>query len=147
MFGTPADNKPPEELAVIDAIDIANAEKQIAAINAERGGGRTVADLVPTAQAHNALRTKIYKGEMPGMSDQTEVFIDPIGHPTAPVIALNTYLHFAVLYGESPVGLPMPDILTNASREAWRSEELNRTLQQLAWELVTSYAPSGVAAN
>jgi len=54
--------------------------------------------LVPTAQGHNALRTLIYKKEIPGMQDQTEVFRDPIGHPSPPVVALNAYLHFAVLY-------------------------------------------------
>jgi hypothetical protein len=145
MFGTPADNKPPEELEVINAIDIRNAEAQIAMLNEEFGDGRTVAYLVPTAQAHNALRAQIYAGEMPGMSDQTEVFIDPIGHPTAPVIALNAYLHFAVLYRASPVGLPMPDILVNASRPEWRNEALNRKLQELAWDLVTNYPPSGVS--
>jgi hypothetical protein len=145
LFGTPADNKPPEELEVINAIDIRNAEEQIAMINGQFGNGEAVAYLVPTAQAHNALRALIYEGEMPGMSDQTEVFIDPIGHHTAPVIALNAYLHFAVLYEESPVGLPMPEILANASRPEWRSEVLTRKLQELAWDLVTNYPPSGVS--
>jgi hypothetical protein len=103
--------------------------------------------LIPTAQAHNALRTSIYKKEMPGMAAQSEVFIDPIGHPTAPVIALNTYLHFSVLYNRSPVGLPMPSILKNASRPQWNDEKLNRKLQELAWDIVTNYPPSGVTSG
>jgi poly(3-hydroxybutyrate) depolymerase len=146
MFGTPADNKPPEELAKIDAIDIKNAEAQIKRLNEEFGKGKTVVFLVPTAQAHNALRTLIFKKEMPGMKDQTEVFKDPIGHPTAPVVALNAYLHFAVLYKHNPVGLPMPGNLKNAGRPQW-DEKMNRKLQELAWELVTKYAPSGVSAD
>jgi poly(3-hydroxybutyrate) depolymerase len=146
MFGTPADNKPPEELAKIDAIDIKNAEAQIKRLNEELGKGKTAVFLVPTAQAHNALRTLIYKKEMPGMTDQTQVFRDPIGHPTAPVVALNAYLHFAVLYKRSPVGLPMPSNLKNASRPQW-NEKMNRKLQELAWELVTEYPPSGVSAD
>jgi poly(3-hydroxybutyrate) depolymerase len=146
MFGTPADNKPPEELAKINAIDIKNAEEQARKLNEEFGKGKTVVFLVPTAQAHNALRTLIFKKEMPGMKDQTEVFRDPIGHPTAPVIALNAYLHFAVLYNRSPVGLPMPSILTNAKRPEW-DEKMNRKLQELAWEVVTHYPPSGVTAD
>jgi predicted peptidase len=146
MFRTPADNRPPEELARINAIDIKNAEAQARMLNEQFGKGKTVVFLVPTAQAHNALRTLIFKKEMPGMTDQQEVFIDPIGHPTAPVIALNAYLHFAVLYNRSPVGLPMPGILKNANRPQW-DEKMNRRLQELAWELVTSYPPSGVTAQ
>jgi hypothetical protein len=145
-FGTPADNKTPEELAKINAIDIKNAEEQIKKINEDLGKGKTVAYLVPTAQAHNALRTLIFKKEMPGMKDQTEVFIDPIGHPTPPVVALNAYLHFAVLYNRSPVGLPMPSILKNAKKPQW-DEKMNQKLQELAWDLVKNYPPSGVTAN
>jgi hypothetical protein len=146
MFGTPADNKPPEELAKINVIDIKNAEAQAKKLNEEFGKGKTVVFLVPTAQAHNALRTLIYKKEMPGMTDQTEVFKDPIGHPTSPVVALNAYLHFAVLYKRSPVGLPMPSILKNAKKPQW-DEKMNLRLQELAWELVTKYPPSGVTAD
>jgi poly(3-hydroxybutyrate) depolymerase len=146
MFGTPADNKPPEELARINAIDIKNAEAQIKQLNEEFGKGKTVVFLVPTAQAHNALRTLIFKKEMPGMRDQTEVFRDPIGHPTAPVVALNAYLHFSVLYKRSPVGLPMPTNLKNAKRPQW-DEKMNRKLQELAWELATNYPPAGVTAK
>jgi hypothetical protein len=138
------DEKTPEELAKINLIDIKNAEEQAKKINTT--AGKTVAYLVPTAQAHNALRTLIYKKEMPGMAAQSEVFIDTIGHPTAPVIALNAYLHFSVLYKRSPIGLPMPEILKNASRPQWRDEKLNRKLQELAWELVTNYPPTGVTA-
>ena len=83
---------------------------------------------------------------MPGMKDQTEVFRDPIGHPTPPVVALNAYQHFAVLYHRGPIGLPMPGILKNANRPQW-DEKMNRRLQELAWELVTSYPPSGVTAQ
>jgi poly(3-hydroxybutyrate) depolymerase len=146
MFRTPADNKPPEELAKINATDIKNAEAQAKKLNEEFGKGKTIVFLVPTAQAHNALRTLIYKKEMPGMTDQQEVFIDAIGHPTAPVVALNAYLHFAVLYKKSPVGLPMPSNLKNAKKPEW-DEKMNRRLQELVWELVTSYAPSGVKAE
>jgi len=59
--------------------------------------------------------------------------------------ALNTYMHFAVLYGQSPVGLPMPAMLKNAKREAW-DEKFNRSLQELAWETVSKYPYSLVTA-
>jgi hypothetical protein len=146
MFRTPADNKPPEELAKINATDIKNAEEQAKRLNQELGKEKTVVHLVPTAQAHNAIRTLIYKKEMPGMTDQTEVFIDAIGHPTPPVVALNAYLHFAVLYQRSPIGLPMPNNLKNANRPQW-DEKMNQKLQELAWDIVTKYPPSGVTAG
>jgi hypothetical protein len=62
------------------------------------------------------------------------------------VVALNAYLHFAVLYKSNPIGLPLPNILKNANRPQW-DEKMNRKLQELAWNLVTHYAPSGVAAE
>jgi hypothetical protein len=146
-FGTAADNKTPEELAKINATDIKNAEEQAKKLNQQFGKGKTIVFLVPTAQAHNALRTLIFKKEMPGLTDQTQVFIDPIGHPTAPVVALNAYLHFTVLYKQSPVGLPVPSNLMNAKKGPKGDEKMNRRLQELAWEVVTNYAPSGVSAD
>jgi hypothetical protein len=82
---------------------------------------------------------------MPGLSNQAELFRDAISHPAAPLETLNTYLHFAVIYGQSPVGLPMPSLLKNAKKAAY-DEKLNRALQEIAWETVTNYPYSGVAA-
>lgn len=47
-------------------------------------------------------------------------------------------MHFAVLDGRSPVGLPIPTILKNANRDVW-DETFNRSLQELAWKTVTKY--------
>ncbi len=88
----------------------------------------------------------IYNKEMPGMTDQGEVFRDFIGHPTDPVIALNAYLHFAVMYGVSPVGQPIPSILKNSSKPEYKTEEFNLALQKLAWKTVTEYEPTFVKA-
>ena len=90
------------------------------------------------------LRTKIGNKEWPGLTRQGELFVDSV-HPSPPMEALNTYLHFAVLYGQSPVGLPMPAMLKKAKREAW-DEKFNRSLQELAWETVTQYPYSLVPA-
>ena len=144
MFLAGNDEKTPEELNKINTTDIRNAEEQAGRLNQQ--AGKTVAFLVPTAQAHNALRTLIARKEMPGMTNQSEVFRDAIGHPTPPVVALNAYLHFAVLYKRSPIGLPMPSILKNPDRPQW-DEKMNRKLQELAWDLVTHYPPSGVTSD
>ncbi len=143
MFGgNTGYNKTPEEIAKINIKNNRSAEELAMKLNRE--AGRTVVYLIPTDQAHNALRVMIYNKEMPGMTDQGEVFRDFIGHPTDPVIALNAYLHFAVMYGVSPVGLPVPGILKNSGNPEYREEKFNRTLQELAWKTVINYPQSGV---
>ena len=89
----------------------------------------------------------VYNKDIPGLTKQAELFLDNIGHPTAPVQAMNAYLHFAVIYGRSPVGLPIPTVLKNSGRPEWNTEEFNRTLQEIAWNTVTGYPPSGVTGR
>jgi hypothetical protein len=137
-------NITPEEIDKINVKNNKSAEEQAKKINEE--AGKTVIYLVPSAQAHNALRKMIYNKEMPGMTDQGEVFRDFIGHPTDPVIALNAYLHFSVMYGVSPIGLPIPKVLKNSSKPEYQTEEFNLALQKLAWKTVTEYAPTFVKA-
>ena len=137
-------NKTPDELAKINIKNDKSAEEQAAKLNKEIG--KQVVFLIPTSQVHNALRLAIYKKEMPGMTDQGEVFLDFIGHPTPPVVALNTYVHFATLYNRSPIGLPMPNVLKNGNRAQW-DEKMNQKLQEMAWNIVSHYPPSGVKAD
>ena len=137
-------NKTPEQLQKLYERNIKAGEAQADEINKKYGGGKRILSLVPTAQALVALRTKIFNKEMLGLTSQGELFVDP-AHPSPPLEALNTYLHFAILYGQSPVGLPLPDLLKNAKRPMW-DEKMNRALQEIAWETVTHYAHSGVTA-
>lgn len=136
--------KTPEQLSRLNERNIKAGEAQADALNEKYGKGKKIVALVPSAQAMVTLRTKIASKEWPGLSKQRELFVDPV-HPSAPMEALNTYLHFAVLYGQSPVGLPMPTMLKNAKRDAW-DEAFNRSLQELAWETVTKYPFSLVTA-
>jgi hypothetical protein len=136
-------NKTPEELKKIHEANIKAAEAQAEEIN--KKAGKKVLFLVPSAQASIALRARVHNKEMPGLTSQAELFRDPISHPAPPLEALNTYLHFAVIYGQSPVGLPMPGLLKNARKEAW-DDKFNRALQEMAWETATNYPQSGVTA-
>jgi hypothetical protein len=143
LIENPEREKTPEQLKKLYERNIKAAQAQADAINKKLG--KKVLFLVPSAQAVVTVRTKIYNKEMPGLTKQAELFSDKVCHPAPPLEALNTYLHFAVIYGQSPVGLPMPDLLKNAKKEAW-DQKLNKALQEIAWETVTSYPYSGVAA-
>jgi hypothetical protein len=112
---------------------------------------RPVVFLVPVGQAVMNLREKVVAGKVPGIEKQADLFTDPIGHCKAPVSLLNAYCHYAVIYKQSPVGLPVPTILKTprlfsellAAAFARRAEELNKTLQETAWEAVTKDPASG----
>lgn len=105
--------------------------------------GKRVLFVVPVGQAVIALREKVVAGEVPGVATQEELFTDAIGHARPPIQALNAYCHYSVIYGRSPVGLPVPRVLVNAGEGETRSN-LNRLLQRLAWEAVTQHPLSGV---
>lgn len=102
--------------------------------------GKEVLFVVPVGQAVIALREKIIAGKAPGLKKQSDLFIDPIGHPRPPLQALVAYCHFAVIYRRTPVGLPVPDVLAGSADK----DKLNRLLQELAWNAVAHHALSGV---
>jgi hypothetical protein len=97
--------------------------------------------VAPVGQAIIKLREKIIAGEAPGLKDQNDLFSDAIGHAKAPLQALVAYCYYASIYERSPVGLPAPAVLGKAD------EKLNRLLQEIAWEAVTSHPLSGVTAE
>ena len=105
--------------------------------------GRTAVFLVPVSDAVYALREKIAEGQAPGLTKQTDLFRDDLGHPHPPLAVLVTYCHFAAIYGRSPVGLPVPASL----KDLPQADSLNLLLQQLAWDAVTAHPLSGVHAT
>jgi len=84
-------------------------------------------------------------GRAPGIKTQEELFRDSWGHPTAAIMALAAYCHFSVIYHRSPVGLPVPSILTQSNIPAEDLPALNLLLQQLAWDAVVHHPMSGVS--
>lgn len=116
-------------------------EAQVCALTA--AVGHEAVHIVPAGDAVYALRQHIVAGTAPGLTKQTDLFRDPLGHPQPPLAALVTYCHFATIYGRSPVGLPVPaELKANP-----KAEELNLLLQKIAWEAVTRYPMSGVKAD
>jgi hypothetical protein len=117
-------------------------DEHIRAVNKKLG--KQVLFVVPVGQAVIALREKIIEGKAPGLKAQEDLFTDPLGHPTAPLQALITYAHYAVIYRKSPVSLAMPAALARSKVPAEEREKLNRLLQELAWDAVTHHPLAGV---
>ena len=118
-------------------------EAQVKQIN--EAIGHPVVFIIPTSQANAALRAQIIRKEFSGLDKQSQLFLDQIGHPTPPLVTLNAYLHFASIYGRSPVGLPIPTVLKKANNAKW-DDNFNKALQELAWKTVIDYPLSGVKA-
>ena len=135
--------------------------------------GRNVVFVVPTGQAVIRLREKVLAGLVPGVQTQADLFQDDLGHPTEVIQVLAGYLHFAVIYHRSPVGLPVPYLLKGTGNPKYDKEglalsrwwyarhpdpktsgtatpddvKLNLLLQKLAWDTVIHYPLSGLGTD
>ncbi|HSI10431.1 MAG TPA: hypothetical protein VK961_00240 [Chthoniobacter sp.] len=116
-------------------------EAQVRTLN--QSVGHECVYIVPVSDAVFALREHIVAGTAPGLTKQTDLFRDDLGHPQAALAELVTYCHFAAIFGRSPEGLPVPAEMKNLPE----AEALNRLLQQLAWQAVSQYPLSGVKAD
>lgn len=114
--------------------------RQIREINARLG--RPVVFLVPVGDAVLRLREKVISGDVPGITRQSELFTDQIGHAKAPVLQLGAYCQFACIYHRSPVGLTC---FEKPGDEA--SHQLNHLLQAIAWGAVCDEPLSGLPAE
>jgi hypothetical protein len=103
--------------------------------------GKQVIYVVPMGQAVLALREKIIDGKAPGIAKQSELFTDPLGHPGPALQMLEAYCEFAVIYRRTPIGLPTPPRLNKYP------DDLNRLLEEIAWDAVTHHPLSGVSAE
>jgi len=109
-------------------------EAQVKALNQQ--AGRDAVFIVPAGDAVVQLRTLVAEGKAPGISKQSELFTDAIGHGKLPVVILVSYCNYACITGRSPVGLQV--------KEPAISAELHALLQRIAWDTVSGYAMSGV---
>ncbi len=117
-----------------------NLEAQVKALNQKLG--RDAVFITPAGDAVLKLRELIAAGKAPGLTKQTDLFTDQIGHGKEPILALVTYCNFACIYGVSPVGLKVPNAVLDKL-----SPELNPLLRQIAWETVSAYPHSGVKGS
>ena len=110
---------------------------QLEGIN--KRAGHQIAYVVPSATAVYNLRKEIIAGRVPGVAKQSEIFRDGIGHPQQPLANVVTYVWYAAMYRESPVGLQA--LVDKADPTSAAREKL---LQQIAWNAVVGEPKSGV---
>jgi hypothetical protein len=108
----------------------------------DRRAGKRMTYVVPVADAVYHLREQVILGKVPGLTRQSAMHLDPIGHATGPVQNLAAYTWFAVMYRQSPVGLTA---LVNKADTTSAPRE--RMLQQIAWNAVLDEPMSGVAGR
>lgn len=141
------DKAVPAELRKTWAPRTSTLRDQVKAINEQLGEKykRQVLLFVPVGEAVLQLRERVAKGEVPGIARQSDLFRDDLGHGQPPIYVLNAYCHYAVVYGRSPVGLPVPELLKKADLGE-NTEKVNGILQEIAWEAVKAEPVSGVQA-
>ena len=108
---------------------VGRLREQLQSIDARHG--RAVTRLVPAGDTVLRLRAAVVAGEVPGVTRQSELFRDALGHASQPTMDAVTYAWFAALYGQSPIGLASlrdADDATSADRQ--------QILQELAWAAV-----------
>jgi len=110
------------------------SEAQVAGLNQKHG--KQCVFIVPVGDAVVKLRAMVVAGEFPGITKQSALFRDPIGHGQGHIMALVAYCNFAAIYRSSPVGHTAPERSINAAQHA--------ILQQIAWDTVSKYPPAGV---
>ena len=110
-------------------------EAQVDELNQQHG--RRAVFIVPVGDAVVKLRGLIVDGKFPGVTSQSKLFRDPIGHGNGHVMLLASYCNYAAIYRRSPVGLKAEERSVDAAQHA--------ILQQLAWDTVSTYPYAGIA--
>ena len=99
---------------------------------------KQVVCIVPVGDAVVKLRALIVDGKFPGITKQSQLFRDPIGHGQGHVMALAAYCNYAAIYRISPERLPL---MIERSVDA----EQHAILQKMAWDTVSTYSYAGIA--
>ncbi|MBI5801584.1 MAG: hypothetical protein HZA92_12800 [Verrucomicrobia bacterium] len=83
------DTRPLDQVRAANKRFRENLEAQVHELNKKLG--RDAVFITPVGDAVMKLRELIAAGKAPGLSKQTDLFRDQIGHGKAPIIALTTY--------------------------------------------------------
>lgn len=99
--------------------------------------------VIPGGQVMARMARALEQAPVPGLSSYEDLFSDDIHFNDlgAYLIALT---HYAVIYGKSPVGLPHALKRADGTSATAPSPEAAQLMQTIVWDVVTSYARSGV---
>ena len=97
--------------------------------------------LIPAGQAMARLSDEVTAGKIAGVSSMDAFFSDDI-HLSDRGLYFVTLVHLAAITGKSPEGLPAKLTRSWKSRDAVIDDSLAATLQRIAWETVSTYAPA-----
>lgn len=128
----------PEQLRQLHAPYFKTMDEYLEKIN--QTTGKQVLFVAPAGQAVIALRERVIEGKVPLISKQSDLFVDALGHGTEVIQVLVSYCNYAVIYRRSPIGLPVHEKLL----KKYNNPELNRLLQEIAWDAVIHHPLSGV---
>ncbi len=108
----------------------------------DKRAGKQITYVVPSAIAVYNLRKEVLKNNVMGVKLQSDLFRDPIGHPMTPTANLVTYVWYAAMYRESPVGM-----MALVDKTDPTSAPREKVLQQIAWNAVVGGPKSGVTGT
>jgi hypothetical protein len=101
--------------------------------------------LIPGGQVMATLVRQIEAGGgAPGLTRREDLFSDDI-HFNDQGAYLIALVHYAVLYGQSPVGLPHRLLNADGTPADAPSEEAARLMQEVVWDVVSALPRTGVA--
>lgn len=118
-------------------------EKVVAGIGANLGSDRATVALIPAGQAMARLYDEIATGRVPGLTGVEALFADDI-HLNDTGHYFVAMVQYAVLTGQSPLGLPVDFKNRFGAPFDLPNGELALILQQIAWDTVKAYG--GISA-
>lgn len=103
--------------------------------------------MIPGGQVMAAFTRAVeQRGGIGPIRDRNGLFSDDI-HFNDYGAYLMALTHYAVIYGRSPVGLPHALLKADGTAADDPGAEAARVMQDIVWQVVSNYAPSGVAPD
>lgn len=100
--------------------------------------------IIPAGQVMaRFVRELEMRGGIDGLTSEKDLFSDTI-HPNDLGFYLVALTHYAAIYGRSPVGLPYRLDRADGTKATPPGPEAARLMQEIVWEVVSSYPRSGV---
>jgi hypothetical protein len=114
--------------------------------NANRPEGAPHVYIIPGHKMMARLYDDIEQNLVPGINNIDAFFSDQIHTNELGAYAISL-IHYACIFNQSPVGLPSNFIPNAPAGTPLPSAELAAYLQNMIWEVVTSYPRTGISVN